>query len=265
MTNALGAYLKARRGMVRLYDSGDDSAARRVTGSRVEEVAHAAGISASYYRRLEQGRVAMPSQQVLARLADALQLDASGAAYLSRLAGIRPFREPRLGAPSDLDVTLSTALERWSHLPAAVQTRNFDIVLINRLFEALTNGTVQPGANFVELFFCGEAARQAPDWEETAAHNVAALRYYGDPADVRFRELTGGLLVRDRDFRRLWSRYDAEPFDAGRSWHVAEGFGTFSLSFRNLIIPGSGGHLLTVFIAEPGSVGEAALRELAEA
>jgi transcriptional regulator with XRE-family HTH domain len=261
VTNALGAYLKARRATVPPVEATEDSA-RRAAGMRAEEVARAAGISASYYRRLEQGRVAAPSYLVLARLADALLLDERGADYLARLAGLQDLFSPGPGAGERLESTLEAALAPWSRVPAAVQTRNFDVVLINPLLTQLTDNRVVPGSNFVELFFSVEGGRQTPDWEENARHNVAALRYYGDPADVRFREITGGLLVQDRDFRRLWAQHDAEPFDFGRSWFMTQDHGVFALNFRNLLIPSSGGHLLTAFTAEPGSAGERALSSL---
>lgn len=228
-------------------------------------MARLAGISSSYYRRLEQGGVAAPSRQVLARLADALQLEAPGADYLARLAGLQRFSEPALVEPGQLPSWLARVLAQWEHVPAVVQTRNFDVVLANPLFERLTAGHAMPGTNCVELAFTIEGARDMPDWETTAEHIVGALRFYGDPADPRFRELTEGLLARDRDFRMMWSRYEARPYDVGRTWHMPAGSAGFFLGFRNLVIPGSGGHVLTVFMAEPGTPEEAELIKLREA
>lgn len=264
MGNSLGVYLKGRRATVPPDERVSAADDRRVPGLRAEEVARLAGISPSYYRRLEQGGVAAPSRQVLARLADALQLDASGADYLARLAGLQRFSEPALVEPGQLSSWLARVLAQWDHVPAVVQTRNFDVVLANPLFERLTAGHAVPGTNCAELAFALEGAREMPDWETTAKQIVGALRYYGDPADARFREVTGGLLVRDRDFRRMWARYEARPYDVGRTWHMPAGSAGFFLDFRNLVIPGSGGHVLTAFMAEPGTSEEAELMRLRE-
>ena len=60
--NALGNYLRARRGQVRPEDVGlVPGARRRVHGLRREELATLAGISSEYYLRLEQGRDKNPS------------------------------------------------------------------------------------------------------------------------------------------------------------------------------------------------------------
>src|ERR1700757_5380843 len=85
--NALGDYLRARRGQVRPEDVGLIAGARRrVAGLRREELATLAGISSEYYLRLEQGRDKNPSPQVLDALARALQLDVKATRHLHRLA-----------------------------------------------------------------------------------------------------------------------------------------------------------------------------------
>src|ERR1700741_3908247 len=85
--NALGDYLRARRGQVRPDDVGLVAGARRrVRGLRREELATLAGISSEYYLRLEQGRDKNPSAQILDALARVLLLDAKATAYLHQLA-----------------------------------------------------------------------------------------------------------------------------------------------------------------------------------
>jgi len=57
MSTPLGEYLRGRRAAVRPEDAGfPENARRRVAGLRREEVAVAAGVSADYYVRIEQGR-----------------------------------------------------------------------------------------------------------------------------------------------------------------------------------------------------------------
>ena len=59
---------------------------RRVPGLRREELAQAAGVSADYYVRLEQGRTDNVSQEILDAVADVLGLTADECEHLARLA-----------------------------------------------------------------------------------------------------------------------------------------------------------------------------------
>src|SRR6201995_3703691 len=97
--NALGDYLRARRGQVRPEDVGLVAGPRRrVQGLRREELATLAGISSEYYLRLEQGRDTNPSPQILDALARALQLDIKGAEYLYQRASGGRVEQPDLAA-----------------------------------------------------------------------------------------------------------------------------------------------------------------------
>ena len=87
--SALGDFLRARREQLHPEDVGLNSGPRRrVPGLRREELAILAGISADYYLRLEQGRDAHPSAQILDALARALRLDVKATEHLHRLAGL---------------------------------------------------------------------------------------------------------------------------------------------------------------------------------
>src|SRR5690349_16514 len=83
----LGAFLRARRGELDPRTVGlDHTGNRRVRGLRREEVAQLAMISTDYYTRLEQGRVASASGDVLDALASALRLGKDERNYLYKLA-----------------------------------------------------------------------------------------------------------------------------------------------------------------------------------
>ncbi|GHG88338.1 hypothetical protein GCM10018780_06730 [Streptomyces lanatus] len=60
---------------------------RRAAGLRREELALLAGISVDYVTRLEQGRAANPSAEIVEALARALRLTGDERAYLFGLAG----------------------------------------------------------------------------------------------------------------------------------------------------------------------------------
>src|SRR5258705_13928841 len=100
--NPIGAFLRARRELVRPEDVGifDRTGRRRVAGLRREEVAMLAGVSSDYYVRLEQGRDQHPSQQVLDALARALQPDDDATVYLHPPASEPTRRRPKTPRPA---------------------------------------------------------------------------------------------------------------------------------------------------------------------
>src|ERR1700754_1667284 len=83
----LSEFLKSRRARLTPADVGLAAAriGRRVTGLRREELAMLAGVSPDYYARLEQGRAPNVSGQVLAAVAEALQLDDLERRHLTEL------------------------------------------------------------------------------------------------------------------------------------------------------------------------------------
>src|SRR3954452_6102508 len=84
----LGEFLQARRSQLRPEDVGMGTygGPRRVVGLRREELALLAGVSASYYSRLEQGQASNASAEVLDAIATALRLDEAERRYLRELA-----------------------------------------------------------------------------------------------------------------------------------------------------------------------------------
>ncbi len=92
----LGEFLQTRRSQLQPEDVGVATYGdrRRVPGPRREELALLAGVSASYYSRLEQGQAANASPEVLDALAQALRLDAAERRHLHELATRRKAAHP---------------------------------------------------------------------------------------------------------------------------------------------------------------------------
>jgi transcriptional regulator with XRE-family HTH domain len=89
--NALRHFLRSRRARLRPDDAGLMAGGRRHTqGLRREEVAVLAGVSASWYTWLEQGRDIRVSDSILDSISGALRLDETERVHLYRLAGINP-------------------------------------------------------------------------------------------------------------------------------------------------------------------------------
>ena len=84
---ALGEFLRKRRETIHpADDSRVGERRRRTSGLRREEVAQLAGISSTWYTRLEQGQEVRPSSAALGRIADVLHLSAAERAYLFQVA-----------------------------------------------------------------------------------------------------------------------------------------------------------------------------------
>jgi transcriptional regulator with XRE-family HTH domain len=252
--NTLGEYLRARRELVHPADAGLPAVGvRRTPGLRREEVATLAGISADYYLRLEQGRDRNPSPQVLDALAGVLGLDPTAREYLLGLAAVRPgaARRPRREVvPTGIRQLLDVI-----GLPAFVESRIFDVLAANRLATALLPA-IRPGENRMRSVFLDEGERAAlPDWEKAIGGMVAAFRASlgTDTSDPRIAQLVGELSLASEPFRRLWARHDVKPLAGEPARILHPQVGLLELRREKLSIGDSGGQLLVLYHAEPGS------------
>src|SRR5689334_13986605 len=127
-TLTLGGFLRDRR--ARLSPGPGRRSRRRTPGLRREEVATRAGVSVTWYTWLEQGRGGPPSDEVLERLARALELDASGREVLFLLAHHRPPPIEPAG-PTSVPEALQRLIDALPTSPAFVRTMTWDVVAWN--------------------------------------------------------------------------------------------------------------------------------------
>jgi len=258
--NGLGKFLRARREQLRPEDVGlVGGARRRVAGLRREELALLAGISSDYYLRLEQGRDRNPSPPVLEAIARVFGLDAEATRYLLSLTAARP-RAPRRPRRETVPAGVLQLLDVLT-LPAFVESRMFEVLAANRLATALSP-RIHPGANRLRDIFLDPGERDLlPDWEQALAGMVAAFRtsIAEDAADPRVERLVGELSLASEPFRRLWARHDVKPLAGAPMRMVHPDVGPLELRREKLAIGDSGGQLLVVYHAEPGSGSAAAL------
>jgi len=204
--NALGDFLRARRQLVTPEELGiPQTGGRRARGLRREELATLAGVSSSYYVRLEQGRDRHPSAQVVEALGRVLRLDDETFAYFRRLAGhapegIRPSNDEESVRPNVMQL-----VDSLRDLPALVVGRYRDVLAANHLAQVLHVGYT-PGVNLVRFLFLDPRAHdRVIDWEHVARQAVSTLR--ADSAanvdDPRLRELTDELSSASEKFRSL--------------------------------------------------------------
>lgn len=190
--------------------------ARRAKGLRREELAALAGISVDYVVRLEQGRFATPSAQVVAALARALQLTAGERDHLYRLAGLVP---PAAGSLSDhLPPGVQRLLGRVGDAAAAVFAADWRLIWWNRAWAALLGdpSAVPPALrNFARDTFPlpGDTRRlgQWPVTSDAEADKEAAVvsdlrRATGRfPGNVRLAALVRTLAEGNARFAELWA------------------------------------------------------------
>jgi transcriptional regulator with XRE-family HTH domain len=266
--NALGDYLRARRGQVHPEDVGLIAGARRrVRGLRREELATLAGISSEYYLRLEQGRDKNPSAQILDALARVLQLDIKGTEYLHQLASPTGNR----GEQPDLETAADGTDELINQfsMPAIVASRCLDVLAANPIARALSPGFA-PGGNFLRWRVLNPAAREFfVDWDEATDVAVSGLREAAgiDPDDPGLRALVDELSGASPRFKEMWARADV-GYRTGVIHMRHPDVGDLYLHRNRFNIPHSGGQHLLTYRADPGSDSAAkleALRSLAAA
>ncbi|XVV08239.1 helix-turn-helix domain-containing protein [Actinoplanes sp. CA-131856] len=266
-TNALGAFLRARRELVTPEQAGiPDVGVRRVPGLRREEVAMLAGISADYYLRLERGRNRHPSVPVLEAIARVLRLDEDHFAHLLTLVAEVPRRRkrrPRKQTPPPGALKLLDSLIQ----PAFIEDRYFDILASNSLARALSPGLAAGGNQLRDLFL--DTAEQAlhPEWENVTECFVANLRQAvgNDIDDPRFIELTGELTLASPRFRALWARHEVRGQTGTPIKMNHPQVGELTLNRERLAISGTDGLMLVVFHPDAGSTDADKLTLLASA
>jgi transcriptional regulator with XRE-family HTH domain len=264
--NTLGEYLRARRELVDPRDADLRVAGvRRTPGLRREEVATLAGISADYYLRLEQGRDRHPSPQVLEALARVFGLDATATEYLLSLTAPRPGRPRRAGARQETVPAGIRQLLGALSLPAFVESRVFDVLAANGLATALSPG-IRPGENRLRSMFLDPAERDLyPDWDRAVGGMVGSFRASigTDNDDPHVAQLVGELSLASEPFRKLWARHDVKALAGAPVRMCHPEAGELALRREKLPIGDSGGQLLVIYHAEPGSETAAALAALA--
>jgi transcriptional regulator with XRE-family HTH domain len=239
----LADFLRARRASLQPEEVGLQNGGRRRTpGLRREEVAQLAGVGATWYTWLEQGRDVRASLDVLEALAGALRLTNAERAHLILLG--RGEQAPPCKPPVErVSQALRRLVENLGPGPAFVLGRRYDILVWNRATAAVFGdpGAIpKPARNQLWLTFMDPARRELmPDWERSARILVAkfradSARHIGDPA---FEELIGSLRASSPEFRKWWERHEVAGAGEGRKEliHPVAGKLVFDhAAFRNI-------------------------------
>jgi transcriptional regulator with XRE-family HTH domain len=267
----LTEFLKSRRARVQPEDLGLKvfGGRRRVPGLRREELAQAAGVSADYYVRLEQGRTDNVSQEILDAVADVLGLTVDERKHLARLA--KPVRRTtrRRTATQRIRPGMQRLLDSMEDVPAFVLGRRMDLLAWNRLAAALIAdfASMTPKErNVPRMVFLDPASHDFyPDWDAVAAESVDYLRMYAGryPDDPELAELVGELSIHSPEFREHWARHDVKDKSFGTKVLHHDLVGEITVRYETLQLPGDPDQLLVTYTVEPGSASEQNLRLLA--
>ncbi|NJC23825.1 transcriptional regulator with XRE-family HTH domain [Arthrobacter pigmenti] len=128
----LGEFLRVRRAALQPDDVGLRSfGLRRVPGLRREEIALLAGVSSTYYARLEQGLSTNASDSVIEALGRALNLNDDERVHLKNLACPvkRTRRAPR--KPDSVRPGIARLIRSMSTTPAVVLGRRSEVLAWN--------------------------------------------------------------------------------------------------------------------------------------
>jgi hypothetical protein len=259
----LGDFLRTMRGRLRPESVGVTSyGSRRVPGLRREELARLAGVSVTYYTRLEQGQSQNASDEVLDAIARALRLNDDETAHLRDLA--RPAK--RRGRPVEPARPGVEQMVAAMHGVAALALdHTTDVLAWNPLAHRLLAGHLDTHPNLMRLLFLDAHTRELyTRWDEEAERAVASLRLvtgrYAD--DPRMVSLVGELSMKSPEFAALWSRHPVVTCASGtKSFHHPV-VGHLELQFEMMELPGDTGQRMLVYSAEPESASEAAFRLL---
>jgi len=184
---------------------------QRLHGLRREQVAQLAGISETWYARLEQGRERGVSSVVLHSLADALQLEPIEREYLLTLSREAP------PAPPPTDESLA-ALQRFVScldiMPAFVVGPRWDILVWNRATSVLfgdLDAVPDSRRNVLWLLFDAPGlVATSDDWESQAHAALAQFRlsWARHLEQPQFTALIDDLSAHSPLVARWWAEHD---------------------------------------------------------
>lgn len=211
-------------------------ARRRTQGLRREEVAQLAGISATWYTWIEQGREVNVSAEALERLATALKLSKSERTYLFDMADRRDPQAHMLEA----DTAPETLVNMLSNMqiPAYILGRTWDVLAWNEAASNLFTGWLDKinedsRLNLLRFVFQHPSAKQfVVDWDMRARRLVAEFR-----ADCRSRleepelkRLVNELSQASPEFERFWEQHDVLERQGGQRQfnHPTQGLISYS-------------------------------------
>ncbi|RLP76780.1 XRE family transcriptional regulator [Mycetocola tolaasinivorans] len=270
----LGRFLRSRRDRLTPEDVGVRSyGRRRVSGLRREELAPLAGVSVTYYTRLEQGQSQNASDSVIEALARALQLRPDERAHLFALARPGMVKRPAIAQPEIPNPGACQLLHAMETVPALLLGHSNDVLAWNRAghrllaghlpFDAPATATHRP--NHLRMLFLDRHSRALyRNWQAEAEVAVGSLRYIAAqfPDDQRLHELIHDLNLHSTEFSRLWTEHTVQFCTSGTKMLRHPEVGDLDVDYEILHLPEGEGQRILTHSTAPGTPAHTTLRRL---
>jgi len=232
-----------------------------------------AGVSATYYTRLEQGQSTNAFLSVIDSIARALNLSPDERAHLHDLA--RPSRAKRRAPirPGHARPGTIRLLNAMVDVPAVVMGRRNEVLAWNRLGHLLLAGHLDFDApsrsvdrpNLMRMLFLDPHTEDLyRDWRDEAVRALASLRFTAaqHQDDPELTRLIGGLTLKSPQFAALWAKHPVKRCVRGVKQFRHPEVGDLDLNFEVLHLPDGDGQRILTHTAEPDSGAAAALKLL---
>ncbi len=271
----MGDFLRKRRAALTPAAVGlVDYGTRRVPGLRREEVAMLAGMSVTYYARLEQGQHVNASDAIIHSLARALALTEVERRHLSDLSGIKR-RNPKTARnrPDHVRPGTKRLIDSMGSVPSVVLGKCTEVLAWNGAGQRLVASHLDFGApdtrserpNMTRMLFLDTATRELyPNWRSEAGRAVASLRLLSGSFadDAGLAALVGELTLKSPEFATMWAEHPVENCMSGHKTLNHPRLGSLELGFEVLTMPDDSGHRILTYTAEPGTEAATALARL---
>lgn len=232
-----------------------------------------AGVSSTYYTRLEQGQNVNASESVLDSLARVLVLNAAERAHLFDLARPKRTGQPRVRKHDCARPGARHLINSMHEVPALILGRRSEVLGWNKLANLLiashypfdSPDDIDRRPNLTRMLFLdGPTRRLYARWAEEAARSAASLRLvmgrYAD--DGQLTDFVRQLELDSPEFRDLWAAHPVENCVSGLKYFNHPVVGSLELDFEALVAPDETGHRVLMYTARSGSTSAAALAEL---
>ncbi|NQX65206.1 helix-turn-helix domain-containing protein [Paenibacillus alba] len=215
-SKTLGAFLKSRRNRLQPEQAGFNRSygQRRTPGLRREEVATLAGVSATYYTWLEQGREITASKDIIENIAKALQLTPDERKHLLHLWNPNE-TTANASSPILLNPQWHNIIQQLSY-PSFISNDRCEVLAWNNAANELIidfSSLADSERVMIRILFVDPELRlRMVNWEEFAMYSVAVFRTYYDKHldDPWFAETVMALSEESLEFAAMWELYNIE-------------------------------------------------------
>ena len=222
-------------------------------------------ISTDYYTRLEQGRLASASGEVLDALASALHLGKDERSYLYKLANKDDRHKQQPRDAEGVRPQTWQLLENLRDTAAVVLGRYLDVLAWNHLAAAVIKdfATIRrQDRNLLRMLFLDPDVRSRfVDWEPVARATVGFVRAAA-PSEPRLVNLIGELSLSDTEFRTWWAERQVSYAAFATRTFTHPLTGPYTLDWQVLRLP-EDDQLLMVLTAPPDTGSLEVLHRLA--